>query len=163
MIVCVDVDYRTDGAVAACVAFEHWTDARPSSELVAHIDQARPYAPGEFYKRELPCLLAVLEKAPAANIVVIDGYVWLAKDRPGLGKKLSDAMNRSAAVVGVAKTAFRGNDAAIPVLRGTSSRPLFVTAEGMAAEEAASAVRSMFGPHRIPTLLSRVDRLCREQ
>jgi deoxyribonuclease V len=38
---------------------------------------------------------------------------------------------------------------------------LFVTAAGIAPPRAADLVRSMHGPHRIPTLLKRTDQLAR--
>ena len=67
-----------------------------------------------------------------------------------------------AAVIGVAKAAFeRGN--AMPVLRGDSGRPLFVTAAGMNGHEAAELIRGMHGPHRVPTLLKRADQLARRR
>jgi deoxyribonuclease V len=50
----------------------------------------------------------------------------------------------------------------VPVLRGAASRPLLVTAAGIAATTAADLVRAMAGPYRLPTALQRVDRLCRE-
>jgi deoxyribonuclease V len=122
-----------------------------------------PYEPGAFYKRELPCLLEVLGLAPGPlDAVIVDGYVWLSRDgRPGLGARLFEALGGRTAVVGVAKTSFAGADFAAPVQRGASARPLYVTAAGMDANEAADRVREMAGAHRIPELLKRVDRLCR--
>jgi deoxyribonuclease V len=118
------------------------------------------YEPGSFYKRELPLLLTVLKKVerlPA--MIIIDGYVWLdANHRPGLGAILHEALGKRVPVVGVAKTVF--GDAlswCIPVVRGVSRRPLFVTAAGINAEEAAKGVHTMHGLHRIPTLLKLVD------
>jgi deoxyribonuclease V len=169
---CIDVGYRDGGAVAACVLFERWEDAEPAGEATAGIARVEPYEPGAFYKRELPCLLAVLERlrAPLRAIVraplraiVIDGYVWLARDRPGLGAHLHEALGGRTPVVGVAKTAFRGNTEAIPVRRGQSARLLYVTAAGMPASEAAERVRTMHGRSRIPTLLAYVDRLSRRE
>jgi deoxyribonuclease V len=64
-------------------------------------------------------------------------------------------------VIGVAKTAYAGSTFATPVLRGTSAKPLYVTARGIARDEAARLVRSLHGEHRIPTLLERVDHLAR--
>lgn len=95
------------------------------------------------------------------DVVVIDGYVWLATRRPGLGAHLFDALGRSTIVVGVAKTSFHDNDAAIEVARA-STRPLYITAEGVDVRQAADDVRRMHGAHRIPTMLKRVDRLARE-
>jgi len=163
MIACVDVDYRASGAVAACVLFRAWDDAVGVSETVVPIARVEPYEPGKFYRRELPCLLAVLEAAGGApDVVVVDGYVWLADERePGLGAHLHQALGGRAAVVGVAKTRFAGAGAAREVLRGTSRLPLFVTAAGMDVDVAAGHVRAMHGPHRTPTLLKRVDQLCR--
>jgi len=50
---------------------------------------------------------------------------------------------------------------AIPVLRGTSARPLFVTAAGMPRTDAADLVRRMAGRFRLPDALRRVDVLAR--
>jgi len=38
---------------------------------------------------------------------------------------------------------------------------LYVTAAGMRLQEAADRIQRMHGPHRIPTLLKRVDTLAR--
>src|SRR5262245_59291816 len=163
MIACVDVDYRDEGAVAACVLFRYWEDADGAAEHVRRIDKVEPYQPGQFYKRELPCLLAVLQevKEPLAA-VVIDGYAWLADENtPGLGGHLFEALGRAIPVVGVAKTRFASARAARPVLRGDSQRPLFVTAAGIDVELAAEHIRAMHGEFRLPTLLKRVDHLCR--
>jgi deoxyribonuclease V len=162
MMACVDVDYRGDDAVAACVLFRSWSDESNSGEHVRHIRGVQAYVPGQFYKRELPCLLAVLgEVSEPLDLVVVDGYVWLADEsRPGLGAHLHQALGIP--VVGVAKTRFASAKLAVSVVRGeNSTKPLFVTAVGLEAEVAAQHVRSMHGPHRLPTLLRRVDQLCR--
>lgn len=159
----LDVDYRDDGAVAACVLAEEWADARPAAETVVRIAEVEPYQPGAFFRRELPCLLAVLEAAPARpEVVVVDGYAWLGgEDEPGLGAHLFRALEGRVPVVGVAKTRFERARLAEEVLRGDSRKPLFVTAAGMDAGLAARLVAAMHGPFRIPTLLKRVDALCR--
>ncbi len=64
------------------------------------------------------------------------------------------------AVVGVAKNPFR-SASPIEVFRGGSKRPLFVTAVGIDAKQAAHHVEKMAGPHRFPLLLQRVDALSR--
>lgn len=142
--------------------FDTWTASDPARELTVSVPSAGEYVPGRFFERELPSLLALLSQIDEPlNALVVDGYVWLARDRPGLGFHLWEACQRRAAVVGVAKNPFAGNDAAVAVTRGDSSKPLYVTAAGMAAEEAADHVRAMHGPFRLPTLLKRVDSLCR--
>lgn len=163
MIVAVDADYRESHSIVACVAFRAWADAESAYERVVRVPGApAPYQPGKFYLRELPCLLAgirVLDALP--RVIVVDGYVRLSRTKPGLGAHLHDALFGKVAVIGVAKTEFHGAPAAT-VLRGESKKPLFVTAAGMSLEEATEAVRSMHGEHRLPTLLARADRLCRE-
>jgi deoxyribonuclease V len=162
MIACVDVDYRGDEAVAACVLFRSWTDGESAGERVERMAGVQPYQPGEFYRRELPCLLGVLAKvADPLEAVVVDGYVWLGENRPGLGSHLFAALGKTLPVIGVAKNWFAGAETAIPVLRGGSQRPLFVTAAGLDPQIAAANIRDMHGPFRIPTLLKKVDQLCR--
>ena len=64
-------------------------------------------------------------------------------------------------MIGVAKSAFRTATHAIAVLRGTSGRPLYVTAAGMPRADAARIVRHMAGRHRLPDALRRADTLAR--
>lgn len=163
-IAILDVDYRGDHAFAACALADAWDAPGPRRELVARVERVAPYEPGAFYKRELPCLLAVLAEArePIA-CAVVDGYVRLDRDgRPGLGARLHEALGGATPVVGVAKTRFGDGSFAERVLRGASATPLWVTAAGLSDAEAAARVRAMHGPHRVPTLLTRVDRLCRD-
>lgn len=164
VIAALDVCYGPTRAAAACVLFSTFRDASPAATHVAHVTDVAPYEPGAFYKRELPCLLAVLALAPSPlDAVVVDGYVWLSDDgRPGLGAHLFEALNRQTPIVGVAKTTFTGAAFAEPVLRGGSAKPLYVTAAGVDARTAAGWIREMAGPHRLPTLLKLVDRLARD-
>ncbi|UQA62712.1 endonuclease V [Polyangium aurulentum] len=164
MLAAVDVSYGEREAVAACVVFGAWEDATGAHELTARIDSPEPYVPGAFYKRELPCILAVLAKVgEPLEVVVVDGYVWLSGEgRKGLGAHLFEALGGRVVVVGVAKTGFAGASHAIAVLRGKSEKPLHVTAAGVPVETAASWVARMHGKDRMPTLLRRVDRLCRD-
>jgi len=162
MLACVDVDYRDTGAVAACVLFQAWGDSESAAECIEQVAQVETYQPGQFYRRELPCLLSLLAriKEPLETIV-IDGYVWLGDEtKPGLGAHLFEALGRNVPVVGVAKSRFAGAEAET-VCRGSSRRPLYVSAAGMDRQTAARHIQSMHGPYRIPTLLRKVDQLCR--
>jgi deoxyribonuclease V len=180
VLACVDVSYRPgdpgaqrgapgggtavpESATAACLVWRAWGDPVEERAITARLENVAPYVPGAFYQRELPCLLEVLRRVEAPlEAVVIDGYVWLSADRrPGLGARLFEALGGGVAVVGVAKTSFQGAAFAEPVLRGGSARPLYVTAAGADPAAAAGWIRAMHGAHRIPTLLQRVDRLCR--
>ena len=157
----VDVDYRATGVATACVTFAAWDDAAPTSERVI-VSAAPPaaYESGAFYRRELPYLVAILEGL-APSQVIVDGHVWLADGQPGLGAHLHAALGGRAAIVGIAKRPFAGATA-VPVLRGAGANPLYVSAVGIDVREAVAGLRAMHGPFRIPTLLKRVDRLCRD-
>lgn len=144
-----------------------WKDLRgreaerdPLMESSRHVSASLGRGPS-VYKRELPAILAVLEQLPAApELVIVDAYVDLGPGRPGLGRRLFDAIGIP--VIGVAKTRFAEADA-IEVLRGSSARPLFVTAAGVDAMKAAAWIREMHGASRLPTLLKLVDRLARSR
>ena len=161
-IAALDVDYRNPGAMAAGVWFRGWSAPEVETELVVRIEAVAEYQPGEFYRRELPCLLAVLERGPAAEVVVVDGYVWLGPGRLGLGAHLFEALGQRIAVIGVAKTRFAGASEAVPVYRGESRSPLYVTAAGVGVTEAAGWITRMAGPYRVPEMLKRVDQLARK-
>ncbi len=163
MLACVDVAYRDEEAVAACVLFHDWADAVTAEERVQRVRPVEPYQPGQFYRRELPPLLAVLGPVrDRLRAVVVDGYVWLDDaGTPGLGARLHEALGRGVPVIGVAKTRYAGAVTARPVCRGGSRRPLYVTAAGIDPETAAREIERMHGPFRIPTLLRRADQLSR--
>ncbi|MDW7773291.1 MAG: endonuclease V [Desulfobulbaceae bacterium] len=164
MYLCIDIHYSAKGAVAAAVVFEDIDAGAVIKEYIGKTGPARAYTPGNFYKRELPAILALLRTVEYdLDAILIDGYVWLSADlRPGLGAHLYKALDEKTAVIGVAKSAFKGTPMATEVFRGRSTRPLYVTAAGMEQEQAAALVRNMHGPHRLPTLLKHVDRLARD-
>jgi deoxyribonuclease V len=160
MFAALDVDYRQDHAAAAAVIFAAVTDAQSLEETVLRVPLTAGYQSGELYKRELPALLKVLSQVRSApSTIIVDGQVWLAPGRPGLGAHLHQAV--SLPVIGVAKRPFLGAPA-LEVLRGQSRTPLYVTAVGLSVDHAADLIRRMHGPFRLPTLLKRVDRLCRD-
>src|SRR5262245_57550845 len=98
MLACVDVHYRGDHASAACLLFETWTAGVACETFVERIGAVQPYVPGQFFRRELPCLLAILARAPTLpETIVVDGYVWLdAERRPGLGAHLFNTLGGKA-------------------------------------------------------------------
>ncbi len=156
-----DVHYHDDRrASAAAVLFGEYTDGEAASEYVISAIIASGYVPGQLYKRELPCILALLDRLDRMpDEMIIDGYVMLG-ERPGLGYHLFEAFQGNIPVIGVAKSPYRGAGA-IEVVRGRSRRPLYVTAAGIDSREAAQRIRIMHGPYRIPTLLKRADFLAR--
>lgn len=167
MLLATDVYYYEDNtATAAGVLFESWSSQTPVKELSTVIESVAAYEPGNFYKRELPCLLALvahLQKTGVTpSLIIVDGFVNLGlEQRKGLGAYLYEALHEAIPVVGVAKTGFHETPEACALLRGKSTKPLFVTAAGMDLAAAKNAVYTMHGEYRLPTMLTRVDQLCR--
>ena len=161
-IAAFDVHYREDGqASAAAVVFTAYGDDTPVAEYQQMLAMPAAYVPGAFYRRELPGILALMDRIDRPlTTLIVDGYVRLGS-RPGLGRHLFDALESKIPVIGVAKSRFQGASAQ-EVYRGTSRRPLYVTAAGVTVDEAAANIQAMHGPHRIPTLLKRVDCLARD-
>jgi deoxyribonuclease V len=164
-IACLDVAYGEDAAAVAAVLIRDWQAHSAEGILVRRLGE-RPadYKPGAFFERELPLLLSAIEdiEEPLAAIVV-DGYVWLgANHQPGLGAHLYTALRQKIQVIGVAKNRYRQDTWSLPIQRGASRRPLFVTAVGIEPVHAAGHVRAMHGAHRIPTILALADSVARD-
>jgi deoxyribonuclease V len=157
----VDVHYLSSGgARAAAVVATDAVFSQVLAERTAAVPEVEPYRPGEFYRRELPPLRAVLHGLDGLGLLVIDGYVDLdPHGRPGLGAYVHGVFD--VPVIGVAKTAFHTATHAMPVLRGRSARPVLVTAVGIDRADAAELVRRMAGRFRIPDALRRADQLAR--
>ncbi|GAA3448420.1 endonuclease V [Dactylosporangium matsuzakiense] len=156
----VDVDYPEPGGGRAALVVGDLPGFAVASERVAWLAEVEPYRPGSFYKRELPAIRAVLDGVEPVELLIVDGYVDLDPDgRPGLGAHVAAALGIP--VIGVAKTVFRAATHAVPVLRGQASKPLYVTATGLALADAAAYVRGMRGAYRMPDALRRVDALAR--
>jgi deoxyribonuclease V len=167
MLVALDVAYGESQGYAVAVAFPDWASDAVSAVYTATIEQVPAYEPGAFYKRELPCLLAVLAQVNLAEVscLVIDGYVTLGPDsRPGLGTHLYHTLGGHLPIIGVAKTRFAGVGPQVaPVLRGQSANPLYVSSIGIALAEAATLVQQMHGSYRFPTLLKHLDDLTKKR
>ena len=165
MILAVDVAYAGTTATAAGVLFNEWNSDEPAQTLITRVKNVAGYRPGEFYLRELPCIAKLLEQIDAPlECIVIDGYVTLGEnEQPGLGRILWEFRGQTIPIIGVAKSAFRGTPGKARLLRGGSSRPLYITAAGMPLEEAKAHIAQMRGDHRVPNLLKTADRLSRSR
>lgn len=163
MILAVDVGYFEPRARAVGVLFKAWDSDQIDSVIETWIDAVDEYVPGEFFRRELPCIQRVIEQAKAPlSAIVIDGYVTLGDPpHPGLGMRLWEAMGGTVAIIGVAKSFFAGTAEETRLLRGGSDRPLFVTAVGMPLVEAKQAIAMMKGKYRMPDFLKHADTLSR--
>lgn len=161
MILAIDVYYKNEKAKAVCIEFDTWIDAKPRKINTAILDGIAEYIPGQFYKRELPCILAVLKKSDLSKVsaIIVDGYVVLDDEgKPGLGMYLYDALDQQIPIIGVAKTSFHSNRKLVKaVLRGHSIKPIYVSTVGLPLVETAQQIQHMHGDFRMPSLLSILD------
>jgi exodeoxyribonuclease-5/deoxyribonuclease V len=166
MILAFDTYYSEKKAKTVAIGFNAWADAEPREIFTEILDDVADYQPGEFYKRELPCILGLLSKIDQTEveIIVIDGFVILDDyGKPGLGGHLYARLDQKIPVIGVAKTNFALiNEGKREVFRGQSERPLFITALGIDLDVAANNIRHMHGDYRIPTLLKYLDGLTKK-
>ena len=163
MIFAIDCQYYDDTAIAAGILFENWHDEEITAKQVNTIENIAPYEPGQFYKRELPCILSVLKSLETQpDIIIVDGYVTLSREqKPGLGMHLYEALDRKIPVIGVAKRSFVDTPEEAGVLRGKSENPLYISSAGIDLEQAKAHIQQMHGKNRHPTLLKYVDQLAR--
>ncbi len=166
MKVAFDVYYFDDKAKTVALCFEEWTDETPSkifSEIITGVEE---YQPGQFYKRELPCLISLLKQIDIDKIseIIVDSFVILDDTgKYGLGGYLFEYLNKKIPVIGVAKSNFCPNKTLKrAIYRGESKKPLYVSALGIDLNIAAEHILNMAGKYRIPTLLKQVDALTRE-
>jgi deoxyribonuclease V len=159
-ILIVDVDYRDNFAVAAGILIQDWSSTE-CAVITVKISEVEPYIPGEFYKRELPCILEVLKFVNVSlGCIVVDGYVYLGeKTHDGLGAHLHKATNIP--VIGVGKTYFAGTLDDTKVFRN-NAKPIYVTSIGGDAEAAKWCIETMAGDFRIPGMLKFADHVCRD-
>lgn len=157
-----------DKANTICLAFENWESAVPDYEFSEIKEGVEEYIPGQFYRRELPCILSLLEKVKIQikdiSCIVIDGFVYVDDHmKPGLGKHLYDALDSEIPIIGVAKTNFATVESyKLALKRGSSETPLYISSVGIEMETAYDFIKKMHGEHRIPTLLKKVDTLTRQ-
>jgi deoxyribonuclease V len=167
LIYCFDTFYGEGYAKTAVIGIEDWDSSEPTFVLTDLINEVNNYESGAFYKRELPCLISIIEKIDldfSKDILVVDGYVVLSDDgKLGLGGYLYDELDGKIPVIGVAKNDFLSlHNLKKTIYRGESKKPLFVTAMGYDLQRAGEKLTIMYGEFRIPTILKLADQKCRE-
>ncbi|SNS00292.1 endonuclease V [Flavobacterium sp. ov086] len=166
MILAFDTYYFDGKAKTVCLEFTEWNQSENFKVHTEIIDNVEEYIPGEFYKRELPCILSLLNKIDLTNleVIIVDGFVYLDDEKKyGLGGHLYEKLNKKTPIIGVAKTNFASiKKDKKSLIRGESAKPLYVTAIGIELEDAFKKVESMAGEFRMPTLLREMDRLTKE-
>ena len=166
MILAFDTYYFDQKAKTICLEFAEWNEDKNFKVHSEIIDNVEEYIPGEFYKRELPCILSLLKQIDLSTIevIVVDGFVYLNdENKYGLGGYLYEKLNKQIPIIGVAKTNFASIEKNKKALyRGESKKPLYITSIGIDLDEAYKKVESMAGEYRFPTLLKELDRLTKE-
>ncbi|MFY7734651.1 MAG: endonuclease V [Bacteroidia bacterium] len=167
MILAFDTYYFDNKAKTVCISFDNWSDEENYKVETEIIENVEEYQSGEFYKRELPCILSLLDKINIVNIeaIIVDGYVYLDdNEKLGLGGYLYNQLKSKTPIIGVAKTNFATLDKnKRQLLRGKSIKPLYITSIGIDIDEATKLIENMSGQNRIPTLLKTLDTLTKEK
>lgn len=168
-----DVTYHEDTNIAKTAALE-FNEFNDSVETRSYIDEstiASEYIPGEFYKRELPAIMSLIENKIGLetlkteyDTIIVDGLYMLGKDHLGLGARLKNHLMElgiDIEVIGIAKTYFHDcEQVAGLVYRGKDAiKPLYVN--GSSEKDYVNIVKNMSGDFRIPYLIKQVDKLCR--
>ena len=163
MILAFDTYYFDGKAKTVCLCFDSWVSIEPSklySEILSGIED---YIPGEFYKRELPCVLSLFRQVNTTDLeaIIVDGYVYVNDEMTfGLGGYLYATLQGKIPVIGVAKSNFKTLDKLkLALYRGNSNNPLFISSIGIEVNTAYDHIASMHGPYRFPTLLKMLDNL----
>ena len=159
--------------------FDNWTDEHVLKFIYADVKVDSDYIPGEFYKRELPGILKLLEQIDLNEFdtIIVDGYVYLVEpdnvEKPGLGMRLYWSLRdqnkpvKSFSIVGIAKSLYGENEEAYNrCFRGNSKNPLYITTStdwvlglspGDLAPDILDQIHNMSGEYRIPTIIKEVD------
>ncbi len=155
--------------------FNKWRDEHVSKFIYADIKVDSEYIPGEFYKRELPGILKLLEQIDLNEFdtIIVDGYVYLYDEnepdgrmyKSGLGKMLHYVIRDSypkIKIIGIAKTLYGDKPNLYgKCYRGLSSKPLFITTDDLyytlKSKRLIGYIQRMAGNYRIPTIIKEVD------
>ncbi|MDQ6471923.1 endonuclease V [Flavobacterium sp. LHD-80] len=166
MLLAFDTYYYDNKAKTVCLEFTEWNQEKDFKVHTEIINNVEDYVPGEFYRRELPCILSLLNNIDLKSVsaIIVDGFVYLDDDKKyGLGGHLYEKLEKKIPIIGVAKTNFASIEKdKKALLRGDSKKPLYVTSIGIDLDDAFQKVESMAGEFRVPTLLKEMDRLTKE-
>lgn len=179
MILITDVFYNENENAAhiGAITIEDWTSTTIAKQW--EIDKKGidcEYIPGQFYKREMPCLIELWntisdEDKKNIDTIIVDGFYDIWDGRPGLGHHFHDWLidnGYDVEVVGIAKNPCREtNEFTLPVYRTEASKTskwrnaLWVNGSNM-EHNYQEKVLKMDGKYRIPTMIKHVDKLSRK-
>ena len=164
--IALDTYYYEDIAKTVGVIFNDWSDKKPLDIISSWTTQFDPYIPGEFWKRELPCIVNLLDllNLDDFSIFIVDGFVDVLDEKlgitkPGLGRKLEEKYPDKE-VIGVAKSKFgKTEKISAKIQRGPrGSRYLYVQACKMNNKEAGKIIYTMYGEYKLPEMLRILDK-----
>lgn len=162
MLLALDVFYLQDHAKAVGVLF-NGQKSEPEKVIIEFIKDVYEYIPGEFYKRELPCIKAVLDivNLKELSAIIVDGHIYIDNEKNmGLGAHVWHLLGGTIPIIGVAKNAFFNNKQTVYELkRGNSNKPLFISSIGIELNAAVQLINEMHGNYRMPTILKELDRI----
>lgn len=157
----IDVSYQDNHAKVVGGFFQNWKDENLINLSQKFVENVEEYIPGQFYKRELPCILEFLNELNLNEIelIIIDGFIYLDdENKKGLGAYLYESLNRQIPIIGVAKSKFHDNNINVrEIYRGESKNPLYISSLGIDLSEASDFIRGMNGEFRLPHLIKLVD------
>lgn len=160
-VACFDVYYYDTYAKACCIVFNEQQQVLSKYSVI--VEDVMEYESGKFYKREMPCILKILEEVKEKiNLIITDSFVWLDEGKKGLGAHLYNELECNIPIIGVAKTNFKDAIDKVEVFRGDSKKPLYISSVGIDLECSAEFIKNLNGKFRIPDVLKEVDKMSRE-
>ncbi len=161
-----DVKYYDNFAAIGYVIFKNHTSpiAIETGQIIHY--GIEPYESGNFYKRELPCLLSALNQLELKfefELIYIDANVWLGENKKGLGVYLYNQLNRKTPIIGISKTKYNNSILIKEIIRGNSENPLYISSIGIDLEIAAKMVKEMHGNFRLPNMIKLADSFSRKK
>lgn len=156
-------DELQNSATVAGIRFAGVQNVEILSTHRVEVQGVAAYQSGQFYKREMPCLLELIKTIDKpVDVLVIDGFVYLDCGKPGLGKHLYDNLTDKKPIIGIAKNPYQKIADCHQVFRGQSKKPLYITTINHSLEDAKQWLQDLQGKHRLPDVLTQVDRLSRQ-
>ena len=166
MLLAIDVKYKDKGTAKAVGVLFDWEDENPQEVVIKEVVEVNDYIPGQFYKRELPCIQEIIKEVNLNEIesIIVDGHVYIDNHKAfGLGGYVYKEYKEQIPVIGVAKSPFYANSETVEeVYRGKSKYPLYISSIGIETPLVAENVKNMKGDYRMPTLLKTLDQLTKE-
>ena len=105
----VDTGFENHGTIArACVALFDWPELTPQGSVIGRASVAFPYIPGFLSFREMPAVLAAMERLPRLpDLLLCDGQGVAHPRRFGIAAHLGIWLDRPA--IGVGKSRLCGD------------------------------------------------------